>query len=379
MLRTFTLVLAAFLSLHGTVHAVDWSIKSTVSERMEFDDNISVATPSPGNVVGSTTSLATAIAAKAKTYSIILDANLALKEYAGPGETRGLDSFNQEASLVLFRQTKLTDYAVKFYFANQDVATTEFEDTGLTNVDSRRLTYSADATIDHQFNRRNNLILSAQAKMVDFSNMTSGLTPYFDASTSLAWKHMMTRRTNATISGSLEYYEADNATDTTSWIFKTNLDVQHRWTKRLTVNGGIGANFVHTDKTTGSERSTGFSGKLGLEYRRKRTTINANLSHALTPSSTGELQNRTSAAFGISRKINSRSTLALNAIYSHQQSDGTGTTSRDTLSISPILTYIPARYWNTSLGYTYRYSETTKTAQSHKVFMSVSRSFTTMP
>ena len=370
---------AAVLSLQDPSRALDWSIRSTVSERMEFDDNIGVAVDSPGNVFGSTTSLATTIAANAKTYSIIFDTDFGLNEYGGPGETRGLDSFNQSGSVALTKKTTLNAYALNLSFSHQPVSTTEFEDTGLTNVDASRLYYSADGSVTHQVNKRNSLILSARALSTDFTGTSTGLTPYFDASTSLAWKRMLTRRTDATLTGSLGYYAADNAEDTTSWIFRSKVDVSHKWTKRLTLTGGLGTNFVRTDKTTGSESSTGFSGDMGLDYRRKRTSITLRLSKALEPSSGGELQNRTSAAIGISQQINGYSAISLNASFGTQESAGSGTTSRDTVTISPLYTYRPAQNWQTSLGYTYRYSKASESAQSHKVFMTVSRSFAPLP
>ena len=346
---------------------------------MEFDDNLEVAVDSPGHVVGSITSLATVIAAKAKTYSITLDTDFSYQEYGGPGETRGLDGFKPAVSLKFIKKTKLTDYTLAASFVRQDATTSEFDESGLTNIDGDRLTYSANASVNHQVNRSNNLIFSTNVTTVDFTETTPSLTPYFDANARLAWKHMMTRRTDATVSGSLGYYNADNLEDTESWIFRSNVDVAHRWTKRLTVTGGLGANFVRTSRTTGSEDNSGFSGNVGLNYRRKQTTIRLNLSHSLDPSSTGELENRTSASIGFIRKITRRSTFAVDASFGMQRSFDSSDNSRETLSISPLYTYMPARNWQTSLGYTYRYSHDTESAQSHKVFMSVSRSFTPLP
>jgi len=343
---------------------------------MEFDDNYELAEDSPGHVVGSVTSLSTAIAAKARTYSLELNGRVGIRKYAGPGATSDLDGVDPYISLGFTKGSKLTDYTLSTSFRRQDATAAEFDDTGVTNVNGDRLTFHTNAGVVHQVDRLNSLIFSADATIVDFTEDAASLTPYFDANMSLGWKRMIAPRTHATIKGSVGYYNADDAVDTESWIFGASFGLNHRVNRRLTVSGGVGVNHVRTERMTGDENNTGISGNLNVDYKRKHTTVYFSLSQAFEPGSEGEIENRTRAQVGVSHKINSKSAVSMNASYGISDPVGGNSDTRQSVSLSPLFTYMPAPHWETSLGYTFRYIDDDETAHSHKVFFSVSRDFT---
>ena len=69
----------------------------------------------------------------------------------------------------------------------------------------------------------------------------------------------------------------------------------------------------------------------------------------------------------------------MSAAYGLADSLDGNSDTRQTVSVSPLFTYMPARNWQTSLGYLFRYSDDDGSAHSHKVFFNVSRSFTPLP
>lgn len=346
---------------------------------MEFDDNYQLDPDSPGHVVGSITGLAAAIAAKARTYVINLDGSVSLRKFGGPGASSDLDGVFPYVSLGFTKGTKLTDYTLSTSFRLQDASTAEFDDTGMTNVDGDRLTFATNAGIVHQVDRLNSIIFSANATVVDFTEDATSLIPYFDGNTSLGWKRMVTPRTSVTLTGSAGYYRADDSPNTESWIFGADIDVTHKLTRRTSVSGGIGVNHVETDRKTGDESKTGFSGNLSFDHQRKRTRVYVNFSHALEPSSDGEIEYRTRAEVGFNHQITRRAAFSMSAAYGLADSLNGGSKTRQTVSVSPLFTYIPARNWQTSLGYLFRYSDDDGAARSHKVFFNVSKSFTQQP
>ncbi len=384
--------LVALYGLTGPAYAADWSVTSTLSQRVEVDDNYTVSSKSPGHVVGSITRLATAIEAVAPTHSFNLGHSFDLYQYAGPGDSVVSDEFNfDDFSIGFSKQRKLTTYGLSGSFTREPASISEFEDTGFTTVDADRLTFRADASASHQINRQNSVSLNVSATSVNFTEDDDDLNPFFSANTSLSWSHQFNRRTSASVSGNIGYSEFEDDRNTRSLVFSSTVGLSHRLTKRLSVSANLGVrmNKSNEDATlllpASDDTDTGFTGDVSLDYQRsKHSNLSLSWSQGLVPSADGDLRNRTSINLSIDHRINRKSSLAMSIRSSLQEpSSGSGSEWRKTLSISPSYSRQLSPYWNADLGYLFRYSDSgsgaTGSASSNKVFISVSRQFVVVP
>jgi hypothetical protein len=375
--------IAAFLI--DAASAADWSVVSTVSERMEADDNIDVVPSSPGYVVGSITGLETTISAEMPTHILKFDTDLELRRFGGPGATGELDAFNPTASLSVSKQTKLTAYEIFASISRRNASSVEFEDTGRTTVDTDRLDYLIRANATHRVNESNSLSILADAELVDFID-DAGLTPYFATNLDVTWAHEINARTIATLGAEFGYFAADDDRNRTEISLAPTIGVSHRLTKRIAINGSIGPSFALNRQDAlfpatpaVDELTVGYTGDLELRYRRKRTNISLGLRQGLEPSSLGELLNRSSATFALDHQMDRYSSFNFNTTVSSQESQsnaGGNSGTRQTLIIETGLTRRLARNWQGELGYTFRYSDADGvTASSNKVWLSISRTF----
>ena len=379
-----------FLCVAGSVAiAADWSIVSTLSQGVDFDDNRSVVPDSPGYVITSTSNLATTIAATAPTHSFSLSHSFDYIAYAGPGASALSNEFNfDDFSMSLSKSRKLTTYGLSASFNREPTSISQFDDTGITTTDADQLTFSASGSMSHQINRNNSVSFDVSATRTDFTRDIDGLTPYFSASSSLTWSHSFNNKMSGNVSSSASYTDFDNDQNTRSIIFSSNVGLSSELSKRWSASASIGARMSRTEEDAtmtapaSKTENVGFNGNLSVSYSpTKDTAVSFGLAQSLQPSSSGELRNRTSVNFNAVRTINSLSSFSLSASASVQENaSGTGGALRKTLTISPGYTRKLTSKWNSNLGYTFRYSDSgMTTAHSNSVFVSVSRGFTILP
>lgn len=372
-----------------SAEAFDWSVKSRVSETLDYDDNVNRQAKSDGDAYGSTTDLSVDLLGVMKTWSLGIASNLSFSEFGGRGASDNQDGLQGGIDLGLDKKTRRTDYGLTASVDVQRASASEIEDSGLTTVDTERITVSVGNSISHRINHRNSLSFSLGATVVEFADENVGLTPFVDLTTSGTWSHKLTKRTVFDGSIDLEWFDADNLTETESLIGRANAGLTTQFSKRMTVQAGVGIGVVRTRslQATGAGRSREVDtepsvlGNLRLDYQLKRGSVSAFTSHSLSPSSLGEIQVRSTVGMGSSYRINQFSTLLLNASFTRQDTEESsesagGNTQRDLFRISPAFSYNFARNWYASAGYTFTRQDTTAgVADSNAVYFSVSRDF----
>ena len=304
--------------ISGSAFAIDWKAKSTLSQRVEVDDNYRVSATNAGNVLASITRLSTSIEAIAPTHRFNIGHSFDLYQYAGPGSSALDDKFNYDDFSVGFtKETKLTTYILGASFKREPTSTTEFDDTGNTTVDADRLTLSANGGVNHRVNARNSLAFDVSARSVTFSPDTGDLVAYFSANSSLAWTHEVNALTSVNTRGSVGYSEFDDDQNSRNLYFSATVGVKRKLTKRLSASldvGALGA-ILKEDATmllpADEESGIGPTVNFSVDYRRKRTNISFSGTQALEPSADGELQSRTSVNLNIDHQIDSQSSVSL--------------------------------------------------------------------
>ena len=384
---TFALLLVFVV---GPAAAADWKASSTLSQRFEFDDNISVSADSAGNVLASLTGLSTLIEALAPTHRFTLGQSFDLYKYTGPGKDDVEDRFTYENVFARFtKDTKATTYEIGANIRRDPTESTEFlEETGRTaERDVDRLSARADGSVTHQVNTRNSVVYDLSAEVVDYSGDSDDFTPFVRADTNLSWIHTINGRTSVSANGGLGYSQFDDEVNTTNYTFLTTIGVDHRLSKRLsaTLDIGIRGALIREDATlllpSEEECGIGPTANFSIDYRGKRTAISLTGTQSLEPSSDGELESRTSVGFRIGHDINSASAVSFDVTVSRFESaSDTGTTDTQTLTVGPTYSRRINRYWGADFGYLFRYrDDSVETAKSNKLFFSLSRDINWLP
>jgi hypothetical protein len=309
-------LVAACTSLCTPAKADDWVVTSHIGQTLELNDNPRQLPDSPGGAVGSLTNFSLNAINELPTLSFEFGTDLAWREFTGPGAESSLDGLQGEVDAGFKKRTKLTDYNLGGSWRREPAAVSELIDSGILAANTTRTSYFATGGLEHHLNSLNSLGLSAAGTFVEFSNENQGLVPYDDAVLSGAWIRNISPRTTFTTATTTQWYEADNLTDTQSWIQTMTGQIESQLTPRLSVLGRAGGGVIHTNEewptarggtTDISDTSGQFVGAAELAYELRNSLFRFSASQDFAPSSLGEVQDATRVGFLFDHKINEQS------------------------------------------------------------------------
>ena len=320
------LLAAACICVCAPARAGDWLVNSHIGETVEANDNIQQLPDSPGGAVGSITNFSLDAINETPTLRLGFGTDLGVSGFTGPGAQSSLDGFRGDVRGSIDKATKLTDYHLDGSWQLAPAAVSELTDSGILAANTTTSTFDANAGLKHQLNDLNALGWSISGTSVDFSNDNDGLSPYNDLVMSESWIRNLSPITDFTAAVGTQWYQADNPTNTESWVQTLTGQIDTQLTGRLKVMGRAGGGVVHTteqlvapfDPIDISDTAANFIAAAALVYDLKNTTISANASHDFAPSSLGEVQDRTVVGFAVDHKINDWSGLLLTGQFFDQ-------------------------------------------------------------
>ena len=369
-------------------HAADVDVSSSVSQSISVNDNPSLTPDSSGTVLTSRTSLSAAILAQMPTFVIGTNLSISYNAYAGPGigsRENGYDfsDFNFNATKTL---NATTTFTASGSFAVDNTATTQIDDTGITDFSADQFTLNLTAGVSRNINPNNSVSLNVAATSVSFSEGADQFTPYDDVNVSGQWTHHVNSRIETGATSSIGFYQADGASDLRRRIFKAGGNASVKLTKTFSANGGLGVDVVSAEGSgvTSSKILAGYSGYFSANYHGNRTEYALNMSHGVEPSASGKLEQRTRFLLNGTHNIpvNARSNLALAAGYAYLLSaSSTGSEpATQTITVSPTYSVELTPYWDANLGYTFTYRDDDgEMAHSNLIYFSISRSGKLLP
>jgi hypothetical protein len=161
----------------------------------------------------------------------------------------------------------------------------------------------------------------------------------------------------------VEALHFDNSLNTDIVILRENAGVDASLSPRLSFRGTAGVAYVQTERgspalsltpsgaTSVSSSATEFITDMLLTYKMfPDTTLTLAGTQTVAPSVVGSLTKRTTVRAGLTRNVNSRTTLSFSADASEQTTAGT---TSDFLSASIVYSYLLTREWNLQLTYRY--------------------------
>src|SRR6478672_1234006 len=265
------------------VASAAWSATAGFGETIEANDNPQVDSGS-GGAVGSTTSLSLQAGYDWPTASWTIGTGLGFSKFWGAGAQDSFDGENVGGLTTSFQKmTPLTSYNLSFSGSLLPSATTEVFDSGLTNTNTKTVSYSAQGGLTHQLNALNALGLSVSGSSQSFINngssnslAESALTPSTYLTAGQSWIRTLTPLTSLTLGASTGWYTAEGITGTDSVSESLTAQIQTQLSENLSFSGGGGGDVVFTTGSSGGDfvratgrsdsTSTGFIANLALSY-----------------------------------------------------------------------------------------------------------------
>jgi hypothetical protein len=339
------LLFAACLCLPTTASAGDWTGTGGVGETVAVTSNAQLESNSSSVSVESITSLW--LHAVDEMPTLYWETDGALGYSTGPVGGSFNQGLNGWGSTALNKVTEFTDYHASFYASGLPASVSQVFDSGITNPNISTTFYSGAGGLTHQLNELNAIGLSVSGSSEFFTGddgspssafaTKNNLTPYTYLTTGQSWIHNVTPLTDLTAAASTGWYAAGD-TGADSLSESVTGQVQNQLSESLTAQiqkqliggvftGGGGGFVVHTTAQSGSRFpngsldsiSTGFIANAQLSYALPNNTgFYGFASHNLVPSSLGQLQEATSAGFGVGHKINESSSVGLNGLFQYQ-------------------------------------------------------------
>lgn len=386
------------------------------SQRLEFDDNLQLAAPSPGSSYLSTTRLTFGLQSETATQKLSLNTGTALRWSGGSGVAgdvkiddpqfdlrysidvgssslsvganyrrsdlqflRPLTDFTlPDGTIVLppdlndlFGTGFRTDYGV-----NGALSWGANGPLGITlNLGLQGLTYDQVTNPALTDNTRINSGVLVRMRLNDVTDATANLTfSRFEQDPGLSRAYtrgIALGLTRSLVNGTLG---ATVGTSNTSAGTRLNFDVNRVMTLP---SGSLTAGLGITKPAGGNY---GMTGRLNWQHALPNGAISAQVSRGVTVTNANTEQLSTVVALKYNQALNPRDGLSLDVTYSLSDPSGTGNNIANT-SIGAAYSRTLTPDWNMSFGYTMRMRdpEASAGAQSNSVYVGLQRSFSIRP
>jgi hypothetical protein len=395
------LAIGALLAGSDPAGAVDWQILYRLSETLRVSDNIDLRPDPEGAAFSSHTGAGLDIVARTPTGEWGITGDIGHLVFFGEGAPEDRSRTTVAARSDLLKTTRSTDFNLNAHFSvapatgtvlldplllEPELPDPELADIGLELVNFDRIRYGAGGGFVHRWTRVDELVVSARADRVDFTEDAASATPHTFAELSGIWTRRLTRRIDGRARASAGYFRSEDDSESRSLIYNLTVGSNVRATRRLTVDANAGVAIIDTresDITVAgagsreSDVSVGFIGDFSLTYTPRRdTSMTLALSQHVSPGSLGELRTAQSARGAATYLINERSSLNLVGAFTSSTATANGGDSRQAWVVSPSYTHALTRSWAVTLGYRWLKSDD---AHSNTAFLTLSHNGTILP
>jgi hypothetical protein len=354
--------------------AVDWSINSTLSESVEFNDNLYLRSMLAGGAFGSYSTISTNATARTPDSEFDFSGSINYRKYFGPG-AEGAPSESLAGTMRGHYETKEEINGDKNYldvsWNRQNTSFALLGELGVTtpvNGDIERTTIGGG--IVRSLTNLDTLNLSAHSSFNTFDPAASG-TAFTDTTANATWRHKVSSIASLNVSSDVDYLDYSNATSTSTntreALFRETAGVDLTLSPLLSFRGNAGIVYVVANgtgsssilpfstgsvaSTSGSASGSGYVANLMLTYKMlKNTTLTLSAVRTIAPSVVGSLTQTSTLHAGLSQVVDSRSSLSFGSDISQLSFSGTTT---ELFSASVAYSYMLTHEWSAQLSYRY--------------------------
>jgi hypothetical protein len=330
--------------------ASDWTIKTTLSQTLEANNNYFMVEDPSGTTYRSLSTIYFDSTYRTATTKHTLSGDLSYYKYAGPGaeDTQLKQGINNGARYLFESFGKLPQDRTFLSAAwrRSDVATQQLEDVGTITSSGENNTYIVDGGFTRQLTARDTLTVIGRATANDFSNTEQNYTDIFG---SARVSHAFSALTELVANVDFNWLKYNNEQNTETEFWKFMGGIVTRPTSQLTVRANFGYALANTRADpftpTGGVvppppppdpnnpfppigdppllqpvqqpgSSITWIGDIYLTYKAKTETYSLFASKLVSPNTFGALQERKIVGFSFRHEINRLSGISLSSSYS---------------------------------------------------------------
>jgi len=363
--RTILAVSVCLSAFPSGAYAVDWAVNSTLSQTVELNDNEFLRQMLAGGTLGSYSTITANATARTPTSKFVFDGDISYRKYFGG--TDGTQSESLAGGFKMHYETTGKEATDRNYLDSswhrQSTAFALLGDLGeVSNARGFLDTTTVGGGVERNLSALDFVALSARSSYTSYDPGTGG-TPFIDTTAVGSWRHRVSSIAALNASSEVEALHFDNSLNTDIVILRENAGVEASLSPRLSFRGTAGVAYVQTERgspvlsltpssaTSVSGSATEFITDMLLTYKMfPDTTLTLAGTQSVAPSVVGSLTKRTTIRAGLTRNVNSRTTVSFSADASEQTSAGT---TSDFLSASIVYSYLLTREWNAQLTYRY--------------------------
>lgn len=369
-----------------SARAVDWNIKSSFTETLEFNDNRAMRTNPAGNSYNSVSALMFDAHALTPTTRLDLKGGLTYRAYSGPGEAGTVNALDNNVSARFEKTTKLTTYNLTASRSERETATLQLEETGLATLTGSTIVETLGGGFKHRLGPRDTV--ASQTTWSSTSFTESNGTPFTSLTSSLDWTHNVNPITELLPSLQFQHLSYDNAAQSEVTFWRAMMGMQTQLSRRLKFKGSAGGAWLDSKQnsiaaanpaglTSGS--ALDWLADMQLTYQPSHTvTVGLTASRSVGPTTLGQFLKTDSFGASLQYSINQVSNVALSGSFAHQTS--ATASAADILSASVAYSRRLTREWRSQLSYKFQQRDSdTGSAHSNAVLFSVTREATILP
>ena len=374
--------LAAMVACAPQAYAEDWSITGFLRQTFEAETNRRLDSNTGGAVYGSTTGVNVTVNRETKRTLTSVRASLDGVLFTGSADADGLDRLQPNLDVSHTYRGKTTTLTANANISRQSVSETQFEDSGIVDVNADQITGAYNIGLDWRADQRTTVNFGTTGRIVDFSRSIGSLTPTRTFGVTGRVSRQVTATTNFSVNSGFRFTESDNAQNSSSQIVDLGVGITHDRTSRHKLGANAGVSAVFSDDNLGpSDTSFGFNGGATLDYTGKTVTGSVGVSQAVDASNTGEVSAFSRFTGTLAYSINNLQSVNFNAALTRRSDVDGGGDVRHFFSAGPTFSYRLTQDASISLGYSFRLDddEDADIETSHRVFLTLSRNFTLLP
>ena len=370
--------------------AVEWTLGGSVSQSVQAESNRDLDPNDAQPIYGGTTGFGVDLRALTPTTQWQFSTGASVGYFGGSGDSAGLNGAFPNFAAAVSHDGEIVDTGASLAIDYEPVAFAQLDNTGRTQGDATQLTMTLSGDAAYPIDPLNSLSLGAYGQIIRFPSGTTTLDPTTDYGTNLTWGHQLTPTTQGNLTFGVSRFTSQSNDQPQSLTLNFSGGIGHTVNRRMSLNASIGLQASRTTQTVFGQDETNFSvgpsGNLDLAWQPEADTrLDFALSHGLSPTSFGELQNTTAIGVGLQHSVNTWTSAGIDVFLQRQSASGgfqnqTQEPTRLYGAISPNINFSLTPDWALRAGYTFRMErQSGSNAFSNAVFMTITRAFDVLP
>jgi hypothetical protein len=377
-LRRLALITFTCIAFGKPISAAEWTLKGSLGQQLQYNDNISLSTIRKNSVVGYLFTPGAQATRKSEALDISFDGQGDIRRY---NDSRwNCDNYSLNSNNAY--RTKSNIFSLSGGYGVSCSYSQQITDTGLLLPNSQSENYRLAPSWAWQWTPLDRLLLDASYSKTSYSNPLSNIvsnngnsslsfTGNDTYSVSLGDSHVWSKRLS--LNGKLYFsntqYTGQNAL--TQKLYGLQLgsiySVNHLWT----INTSAGPRWVDTQQSSNvatieqnPSLSLGYVADISLSYASRLSQFSSGFSNSVNPSSIGQTLQTQSVFANYSYHLADHILLDMTSNFTHSQSIGGQSTvnsfsqfNRSYFTASPAISWEVTKNWNLKGSYIYRWQE----------------------